>query len=202
MCYFILPSQPKTGETKVLSCSTVHNLTEEEQQDPKVKAEMEALDLSIKSRLGTASIEENKEYEGVFIEDPIIYEDISDPDLVNAEPIEEDALMPDVEDFESTDSCYQYISASVMLPKYGGFSRALFMRRKQDSDRNIIGYHHSNPFLDTCIYEFQFHYGYISKYAANLIAENLYSQIDPGGNDFLLLYDILDHKSTNNAVKP
>ena len=29
ICYYILRSQPKTGETKVLSCSTVCNITEE-----------------------------------------------------------------------------------------------------------------------------------------------------------------------------
>ena len=51
MCYFIFPCQPKTGETKVLSHSTVCNLIQEERQDPKVKAVMEALDIPIKSRL-------------------------------------------------------------------------------------------------------------------------------------------------------
>ena len=57
MCYYILPYQPKTGETKILSCLIVHNLTEEERQDPKVKDEMEALDISIKNCLGTAASE-------------------------------------------------------------------------------------------------------------------------------------------------
>ena len=51
MCYFIFPCQPKTGETKFLSHSTVCNLIQEERQDPKVKAAMEALDISINSRL-------------------------------------------------------------------------------------------------------------------------------------------------------
>ena len=42
--------------------------------------------------------------------------------------------------------------------------------------------------------------GYISEYAANLIAENLYSQTDPDGNEFLLLNEILDHISTDKEV--
>ena len=45
MCYYILPSQPKTGETKFLSHSTIRNLTEGECRERKVKADMEALDI-------------------------------------------------------------------------------------------------------------------------------------------------------------
>ena len=153
MCYYILPYQPKTGETKVLYHSTVRNLTEEECRDPKVKAEMESLDLSINNRLGTAAIKENDEYEGVFIEDPMIYEVLADPDPANAEPIEEEALMPDIEDFESTDSYDQYILASAILPKDDGFAKALVTRQKRDLDGNIMGSHHSNPLLDTHFYE-------------------------------------------------
>ena len=156
MCYFILPSQPKTGETIVLSRSTVRNLTEEERRDPKVKAKMEALDISIKNRLGTAAIDENDDDDGVCIEEPTIYEDLADPDPANTEPIEEEALMPDVEEFESTDAYDQYISALVLLPKDDGYARALVMCRKRDSDRNIIGSRHSNPLLDTRVYEVQF----------------------------------------------
>ena len=123
MRYYIFSYQPKTVETKVLSRSTVSNITEEELWDPKVKADMEALDPSIKSCWGKAYIEENDEYEGLFIEEPIIYEDIADTNTANAEPIEEKALIPDVEYFESTDAYDQYILSLVMLPKYDGFSR-------------------------------------------------------------------------------
>ena len=56
MCYYIFPIQPKTGETEVLSCPTVCNLKEEDLWDPKVKAYMEELDLSIKNCSGTEAI--------------------------------------------------------------------------------------------------------------------------------------------------
>ena len=67
---------------------------------------------------------------------------------------------------------------------------------------NIIGSLHSKPLLDTCVYEVQFQDGSISEYVANLIDENLYSHIDPYGNEFLLLNDILDHRSTDKDAKP
>ena len=82
----------------------------------------------------------------------MIYEDLSDPDPENVEPIEEGALISDVEYFESTDAYDQCISSLVMLPKYEGFSRALVTRRKQDSYRNIMVSRHYNPLLDTSIY--------------------------------------------------
>ena len=104
MRYYIFSYQPKTVETKVLSRSTVSNITEEELWDPKVKADMEALDPSIKSCWGKAYIEENDEYEGLFIEETMIYEYLADPDPTNTEPIGKEALMTDVEALESTDA--------------------------------------------------------------------------------------------------
>ena len=163
---------------------------------------MEALNHSIKSLLVTAEIEDNEEYEGFFIEELIVYEDLADPGPANVEPIEEEMLILDVEYFESTDAYDQYILALVMLTKYDGFDRALVTRRKQDSNGNIIGSCHSNLFLDNLVYELQFNDRVISEYAANLIYEKLYSHIDPDGNKFLLLNYILDHGSTDKAVKP
>ena len=37
---------------------------------------------------------------------------------------------------------------------------------------------------------------------ANLIDEKFYSQTYPDGNEFLLLKNILDHRSTDKDVKP
>ena len=105
----------------------------------------------------------------------MIYEDLADPDPAKPEPIEEEALMPYVEDFESMDTYDKYILALVMLQKYYDFPRALVTSRKRDSGRNTTGSHNYNPLLDTCIKKFQFHDRSISKYAANLISENIYS---------------------------
>ena len=131
----------------------------------------------------------------------MIYEDLDNLDSVNTEPIEEEALMTDVEDFESTGAYDQYILETVMLPKDDGFSWALFMKQKRDSDANIIGYCHSNPFLDNIVYKVRFQDGLISKYGANLIAENIYSQTDPDDNEFLFLNYIFDYRSTDMALE-
>ena len=36
---------------------------------------------------------------------------------------------------------------------------------------------------------------------ANLIAESMYAQCDHDGNQYLLLADIVDHRSMDNAIK-
>ena len=102
--------------------------------------------------------------------------------------------MPDVEDFEYTNVFDQYILASVMLLKDYGFARALVKKRNRDSDGNIMVSYHYNPLLDTCVYEVQFQNVLISEYEANLIDKILYSQIDPDGNESIILKDILDHR--------
>ena len=79
-----MPYQPKTVETKVLSRLIIRNLTEEYRRDPKVKVDMEELYPSIKNSLVTEEIKENNKYEGVFIEELIIYEDLAYPDMANA----------------------------------------------------------------------------------------------------------------------
>jgi hypothetical protein len=43
---------------------------------------------------------------------------------------------------------------------------------------------HSNPFFDTREYGIEFTDGTIERYAANVIAENMYAQVDNEGNMF------------------
>jgi hypothetical protein len=42
--------------------------------------------------------------------------------------------------------------------------------------------------------------GHMAEYAANVIAECVYSQIDDEGNQYLLLQEIIDHKKDDSAV--
>ena len=70
-----------------------------------------------------------------------------------------------------------------MLSKDDGFDRALFTRQKRDFYSNIMVPCHSNPFLDTPVYEFQFKDESIREYADNIISENLYSLTDSDNNE-------------------
>jgi Reverse transcriptase (RNA-dependent DNA polymerase) len=78
---------------------------------------------------------------------------------------------------------------------------AKVLKRKRDDNNHPIGISNTNPLLDTRVYEVQFPDGTEKEYTANLIAEALYSQVDLEGNQYLLLDEILDHKSDGTAVQ-
>ena len=52
------------------------------------------------------------------------------------------------------------------------------------------------------MYEVQFPDGRTEEVAANVIAQALYSQCDPDGNEFVLLDSIVDWRKDNSAVNP
>ena len=57
-----------------------------------------------------------------------------------------------------------------------------------------------NPALNTAIYDVRFPDGAIKQYAANIITENLYMQVDMDGHTTLLIDSIIDHKKDEEAV--
>jgi hypothetical protein len=63
-----------------------------------------------------------------------------------------------------------------------------------------IGRAHSNPFFDMREYNVEFTDGTTEKYAANVIAENMYAQVDDEGNMFQLVLEIMDHKKDGTAI--
>ena len=62
-----------------------------------------------------------------------------------------------------------------------------------------IGWGHHNPLLDTHKYEVEVE-GIPHKFAANMIAENLYSQVDSEGQHELIFKAIIDHKKDATVV--
>jgi hypothetical protein len=65
--------------------------------------------------------------------------------------------------------------------------------RKCDRDGDPVGLANSNPILDTRSYIIDFDNGNQTELTANLIAESLFSQCDPDGNQYVLLDEIVDH---------
>ena len=63
---------------------------------------------------------------------------------------------------------------------------ARVVKRARTDDGKAIGTAHSNPILDTRAYEIEFADGTRDKVTANIIAENMYAQIDDEGNSYLI----------------
>ena len=102
---------------------------------------------------------------------------------------------PDVEDY-SPDTYDQYIGAWILIPGDGERITGRVTKHVRGEDRNPIGRSDpGRPWNDTRRYQVEMSDGRIEDYAANVIAENLFSQCDEEGNQYMILKDIADHKS-------
>ncbi len=66
--------------------------------------------------------------------------------------------------------------------------------QKRDKDGNPVGLANANPILDMREYTFTFDDGDKTVLNANLIAEAMYAQCNPDGNQYVLLDSIIDHR--------
>ena len=110
----------------------------------------------------------------------------------------EDPTMPEADAITDYD---RYIESKVILPSYGKeMSSATVVSRVKDKDGKLKGNHNKNPILDTKVYDVMFPDGAVCRYAANIIAENMYSQVDSNCHNTLLLKKNTDHMKSAMAV--
>ena len=77
------------------------------------------------------------------------------------------------------------------------------MKHSWGLDSEPIGQLHNNPLFDTREYEVEFTDGSREKYQANIIAENMFAQVDSKGNQYSTI-PISDGmvRSSNGTLKP
>ena len=73
-------------------------------------------------------------------------------------------------------------------------------RRAVDVDGRPIGRPSNNPITDSRLYDVEFLDGTMETISANIIAENLLSQVDSEGHRQLMLDEIIDHRKCDNAI--
>ena len=81
----------------------------------------------------------------------------------------------------------------------GGPRKGTVRKHLKGEDGHPVGQGHHNPFLDTQKYEVDID-GIPHEYAANTIAENLYSQVDSEGRHQLIFHEIIDHRKNDIAI--
>jgi hypothetical protein len=112
---------------------------------------------------------------------------------------EADDYMPEADDY-MPEAYNKYPTAKILLPNMGTITKAKVVGWKRDADGNPISRRNANPILDSHEYEVKFLDGATDVFTANIIAENLYSQVDAKGNLYSILEEIIDHKSNGTAV--
>ncbi len=93
-----------------------------------------------------------------------------------------------------------YISAEVLLPLGGVLWRGKVISRKHDADGNTVGQAYDQLIFDTRTYDIEFNDGTITELTANKIAECMYAQCDPGGNQYVLLDCFVDFDKLLTAI--
>jgi hypothetical protein len=73
---------------------------------------------------------------------------------------------------------------------------------KRDKDGNPVGLANANPILDTREYTFTFNDGKETVMSVSLIAEAMYAQCDPNGNQYVLLTLLLTIKDLTLQLDP
>jgi hypothetical protein len=101
---------------------------------------------------------------------------------------------------EIVESYDQYVGGQVNLPEGNVYVAGQVKRWKRGADGLLIGCAHTNPILDTRVYEVEMPDGGVVEYAANVIAECIYAQYDAEANQFLMLEAIEDHKCTDDVM--
>jgi Reverse transcriptase (RNA-dependent DNA polymerase) len=188
-----MASKILTSKGQVLSRTSVFPITIEDTNSEAIKEQMKSYEQDLKNALGDRM-------EGLPIENPETDDIEAD---IEYEPYEDDENQPikypDAEDID-LDTHHKFISAQVAIPVAGELQFGKVIGRKRDKDGRLIGKPNSNPLLDTTLYDVELADGHIEAYAANQIAESIYSQVDNEGIQYALLDEILDHKRLGDAV--
>ena len=100
--------------------------------------------------------------------------------------------MPDVR--------YYYIGAKILLPRGDQIVRGNVLARSQYANGNVTGRSHTNPILDTRMYQVEFTGGKVTELTTNVIAESLYAQCKSEGNECFLLDALVDYQKDNKAI--
>jgi hypothetical protein len=79
------------------------------------------------------------------------------------------------------------IKAEILLQQGDKMQLGEVIRRSVDDSGKTIGTYSDNPKMNSIIYEVEFNDGELKEYAANILAENMLSQIDDEGQNILLM---------------
>ena len=164
----------------------------------------DVFDALIERRMGT-SINPPPTTEG---QDPTVEElaNLNDLDDEMDEPVES----PDHEDIldsmgrilEQQLAFDKIINAEVMIQNGDEMAMGKVARRSLDADGRMTGTYHDNPFLNTITYDVEFSDGQVKEYGANIIAENMLTQVDSDGYSLSLMDSIIDHRTDPSQAIP
>ena len=172
-------------EMQVLPLATIRRLTPAEHNSPGIIRRKAEFDEAVFKKMGDSL---HPPVEESIPSDYTPYHDMND----------KTETMPEADDIPDYDL---YLQAEVMLPQNGEQMRAAkVVSRAKDKHGQVLGAHNPQPVLDTRVYDVMFPDGTTQQYAANIIAEHMYSQVDEDGHRQLMIESIINHRKDQTAI--
>ena len=85
-------------------------------------------------------------------------------------------------DTDNEDAVDKYLACELIIDAgSGNEKKGRVTKRSREHDGEPIGVAHNNPLFETREYDVAFTYGSVEKYAANIIAENIFTQVEDKG---------------------
>jgi hypothetical protein len=186
----------------------VQHVTAQECLNDNIKQSMDTFQRKMEERLDESNYMIENEFESSrILQDEDLHDDPAYSDGSQTPTDAEyrmDTLPPDRpdEDDIQSDAYDKYIGAEVSVD-FGmeRRKRATVKARARDFEGNFVGRSNPNPLLHTSEYLIEYDDGTLDCMFANAIAENIYTQVDKEGQHFVLLNEIVDHRSTADAVQ-
>ena len=132
------------------------------------------------------------------------YEDLaksSDDAEEPLEPLDEDPLDTDGGNVFEKLVNKLLIHSEVLLPQGENMVTVKVKRYSKNIEGDIVGEYNKDPMLNSIIYDIKFSDGEIKEYLANMIALNIYCQVDPDGYSTSLFDSIVGHDAEETTVK-
>ena len=185
-----------TSQATVVPRRTVRALSRAELISEIEKRKRATFDAIIKAKMGDSITKPVKSQPTDFVP----YSD-GNLDPITVEELEEDPVGADGLSVFEKPVTDQLIFAELTLPLGDNMHRAKVIGRSTNNDDgSTVGTYDHNPMLNSMVYDVEFSNGIVKEYAANVIAENIYSQVDPEGYSTTILDLIMDYKRDGNAT--
>ena len=94
------------------------------------------------------------------------------------------------------------LNAEVALQLGEKMATGKVTRRAVGPDGTVAGTYDDNPYLNSVVYEIEFPDGQVKEYVANVIAENMLTQVDSKGFAVTMMEGIIDYKRDEATAVP
>ena len=94
------------------------------------------------------------------------------------------------------------VNAEILVQAEEGHVSGKVTKRALGPDGKVTGKYDDNPYLNSIMYKVELADRRIKEYGANVIAENMLTQVDSDGFSLSLMENIIDYKRDNSMAIP